>query len=106
MYKAFDMWLPGYVQRSRWQRPKNSPVHILFCVCDHFEPLHDADKKIALERIALWKKEWPELIKNFTDADGVRPRHTFFYPIEQYDRDILASIAELCSLTGGEVEIH
>ena len=106
MYKAFDMWLPSYLKRSRWQHPGNGKVHLLFCVCDHFEPLHDADKKTALERMALWKKEWPALVKNFTDVDGAPPRHTFFYPVEQYDKDILDATAEVCSLSGGEVEIH
>ena len=62
---------------------------ILLCVCDHFEPLHHADKPEALRRMGLWKNEFPKNIAPFRDADGVRPRHTYFYPIEQYDRDIL-----------------
>ncbi|MDB6025369.1 MAG: hypothetical protein JWM68_1592 [Verrucomicrobiales bacterium] len=106
MYKSLDIWMPAYLARKRWSRPHGSPVHIVLCVCDHFEPFHDADKKTALERLDLWKRRWPSLISDFKDVDGVRPRHTFFYPIEQYDKEVLESLAEVCQLSGAEVEIH
>ena len=32
--------------------------------------------------------------------------HTFFYPIEQYDADIVEALAELCAETGSEIEVH
>ncbi len=105
MYKALDQWLPAYLRRPRYEKP-SGVKHILFAVCDHFEPLHDADKKVALERLADWKKNWPALVKNFADIDGVHPRHTFFYPVEQYDKDLLDEIAEICALSGAEVEVH
>jgi hypothetical protein len=105
MYKALNLWLPAYLRQPRRADPDGvTDVH--FAVCDHFEPLHDADKPTALERIRRWKREYPPLIEPFAAADGVRPRHTFFYPAEQYDADILAELAELCRLCGGEVELH
>ena len=105
MFKALNLWLPAYLRRPR--RPAPAGVtDILLAVCDHFEPLHDADKSTALERIRRWQREFPPLIENFRDADGVRPRHTFFYPVEQYDADILAELKKLCELCGGEVELH
>ncbi len=105
MIKALDLWLPAYIRRRRPPAP-DGVVDILFCICDHFEPLHHADKSIALERIQRWKNEYPKLIEPFRDADNCRPRHTFFYPIEQYDKDIVGELAELCALCGGEVELH
>src|SRR5262249_25076651 len=42
----------------------------------------------------------------FRDADGRPPRHTFFYPIEQYDAEEVAALAHLCLAGYGEVEIH
>jgi hypothetical protein len=105
MYKNLDLWLPSYWRRARFVKP-NGTIDLMMAVCDHFEPLHDADKKTALEKIAYWKKEFSPLIKSFPDADRILPRHTFFYPIEQYDKDIVSSLAELCQLCGGEVEIH
>jgi hypothetical protein len=105
MYKALDLWLPAYLRRARYRKPPGV-VHILLAVCDHFEPLHDADKKTAMNRLAQWQQHWPALVNEFKDADGVRPRHTFFYPIEQYDKGILDSLTEICQSSGAEVEIH
>ncbi|MFP6873980.1 MAG: hypothetical protein VCA55_10790 [Verrucomicrobiales bacterium] len=44
--------------------------------------------------------------EQFRDSCGIPPRHTFFYPIEQYNEQLLAVIAELCAETGCETEIH
>lgn len=106
MYKAFDKWLLGYLGRSRTAPPTGSPVDILLCVCDHFEPFHATDKRGALARMKAWNDAFPGLIEKYKDADGVSPRHTFFYPIEQYDRDILDELERLTDVCGGEVEIH
>lgn len=105
MYKALDLWLPSYLRRPRFEEPTGT-IDIMLAVCDHFEPLHHADKAEALGRIRQWKKDYPNLIQPFPDSDQCRPRHTFFYPIEQYDSDLLDELAELCKLCGGEVEIH
>ena len=78
----------------------------MLAVCDHFEPFHRAGKEEALERVATWKARFTELTREFSDADGGPPRHTFFYPIEQYDSDVIGQIAELCHTTGSETEVH
>src|SRR5437016_1921506 len=105
MFKALNLWLPAYLRRkSRVQSGRTTDL--LLAICDHFEPLHAADKTVALERIGQWQRDYPKLIAPFADADGCRPRHTFFYPIEQYDPDIVNGLAGLCHLCGGEVELH
>ena len=78
----------------------------MIAVCDHFEPLHHTDKTGALKRIGEWCDRFPDLIRQFQDADGQSPRHTFFSPVEQYDRELLDPLAGLCHQTGSEVEIH
>jgi hypothetical protein len=105
MYKALDLWLPAYLRQPRRPDP-GGVTDILLAVCDHFEPLHDADKATALERIRRWRHEYPALIQPFPAADGIRPRHTFFFPVEQYDADLLAELTGLCRDCGGEVELH
>jgi hypothetical protein len=105
MFKALDLWLPAYLRRPRRSHSRG-PTHILLAVCDHFEPLHDADKPTALERLRRWQYEFPPLIAPFRDADRQSPRHTFFYPVEQYDADILTALAGLCRACAGEVEVH
>ena len=53
-----------------------------------------------------WASEYPRLFDRFRDADGRPPRHSFFYPIEQYDAFELDALADLCRRDYGEVEIH
>jgi hypothetical protein len=106
VYKSLNIWLPSYLRHKNWRKNPDNITDILLCVCDHFEPFHHADKAEALSRLELWNREYPKLIQNFHDADGQNPRHTFFYPIEQNDEDVLDRIEELCRRSGGEVEIH
>ena len=103
--QTLNLWLPAYLRQKPVPRPEGVK-DILLCVCDHFEPLHHADKAEALRRMAQWQSEFPKNIAPFRDADGVRPRHTYFYPIEQYDRDILNEVRKLVDVSGGEVELH
>jgi hypothetical protein len=108
MIRALDRWLPSYLLRSR-RRPVatvESPVHVFLAVCDHFEPFHDTDKAGALKALADWAERWPALVEAHRDHSGRGPRHTFFYPIEQYDADVIARLSEVCQRTGSEVEVH
>ena len=106
MFKALDLWLPAYLNRSRTDAGFRGTRHVLLCVCDHFEPFHDTDKAGALARLAVWRREFPKLAGEFRDAGGEPPRQTFFYPIEQYDADVIGELAGLCRDTRCEVEIH
>src|SRR5262249_13334178 len=40
------------------------------------------------------------------DSDGRPPRHTFFFPIEEYEKAYVDALAGLCRAGFGEVEIH
>lgn len=106
MIKALDLWLPAWLNRSRSARQSSGIRHVMLAVCDHFEPFHRAGKGEALMRVATWKRGFTELTREFSDADGTPPRHTFFYPIEQYDSDVIGLLAELCHATGSEAEVH
>lgn len=103
MIKALDKWLPSYV---RWKGSSVAPTDVMVAVCDHFEPFHATDKAGALGRLKLWRDKWPAMVSQFKDHDGQGPRHTFFYPIEQYDRDIIHELAALCGESFGEGEVH
>lgn len=105
MLRALDIWLPAWRRRERSANPLGFR-HVMVCVCDHFEPFHDTDKAGALARMALWHREWPRLAGEFQDADGQPPKHTFFHPIEQYDPDVIAALADVCAASGSEAEIH
>jgi hypothetical protein len=108
MFRAIHRWLPAYLLRPR-ARPRpgpGEPLTVFIAVCDHFEPFHGKDKAGALAVMEEWARRWPEMVASHRDSLGRGPRHTFFYPIEQYDRDIIDRLADLCARTGSEVEIH
>src|SRR5437762_8461979 len=91
--KNLHTWLPGYL-RQRLQTvttPRSAePRHLLFCFCDHFEPLWGgADAERGKKRVRAWRLGYPKLAQGFTDADGRPPRHSFFFPGEQYAPELL-----------------
>jgi len=105
MLKALDLWLPAWWRRKH-ETSGLGARHVILAVCDHFEPLQRGDKLDALERLATWRRDFPKSIAGVTDSGGQAPRHTFFYPVEKYDPEIVGQIAALCAETGSELEIH
>lgn len=103
--KGLDIWLAPYLTRDR-DPPLEGCTDIVLAVCDHFEPFHGVEKREALARVARWAERFPEMAGRFRDHDGVGPRHSFFYPVEQYDAEIVEGIAAICRGTGSEAEIH
>ncbi len=104
-----ETWVPTYLATvGRRRAPRSgASVHVLLAIADHFEPNwrvvgHDR----AWLRVARWIREYPALFGAFRDSDGRPPRHTFFYPMEDYEPSHLDALAELCRTGFGEVEIH
>jgi hypothetical protein len=63
--------------------------------------------ELALSRVAQWRNKWPRIAEDAPrDADGQRPQYSFFYPQEDYRRDLLDGIAEMVTLGVGDVEVH
>jgi hypothetical protein len=107
--RSVDRWMITYIrERSRRHAPKPGQlVHLLLCIADHFEPRNGGvTPDVARGRMRRWAEDYPRLCQEFRDSDGRPPRHTFFYPIEQYDESDLDALAEICGLGLGEVEIH
>ncbi len=104
--RQIHLWIGSYLRRSR--RPNvDGTTHILFCFVDHYEPMwlgvpYDQEKK----RVQRWIDEYPVLACRHTDADGHHPKHTFFYPEEEYRPEHIEAISQLCRLGLGELEIH
>lgn len=102
------LWLPGLLRSRRVrQRPSNEgPIDVLLCMADHYEPGHgDPGLSVERARVTAWVERLPRLAR-FADADGRPPRHTFFFPAEQYRREHLDRLSSLCEAGLGEVEIH
>lgn len=105
MMKAADKWLLPWL-KQRLARPRWPITDVVLTVCDHFEPFHHSDKDGAMRRMREWHLRFPDLVKASRDSGGHTARHTFFYPVEQYDADVIASLADLCRTTRNEVEVH
>jgi hypothetical protein len=91
----------------------SGPVHLILAVADHFEPAIDPTsgyKRVPrpeqLRRLEFWSREYPKVVENLRDHDGRPFVHTYFYPAEQYDQELLEMLAEHCHAGWGETEIH
>ena len=109
--KHFDAWIEGYarhvVTRPRWPARARGPRHLLFAFCDHWEPLwNEVSEAQADARVRFWAEEYPKLASAYHDADGRPPRHSFFFPGEQYRPGWLDTLADLARRGLGEVEVH
>ena len=109
-HKYVHRWLGGYLLSlgRRWLRRRHDgPRHLLFALCDHYEPLWGgADVAQGKARVDRWCTGYPQLAERFTDADGHSPKHSFFFPGEQYQPEYLEGLAGLCRRGFGEVEVH
>jgi hypothetical protein len=107
--RGLDRWLPSYLRdsaRRRDPRPGDE-VHLLLCIADHYEPKQfQPPPHLARARVERWVRDYPQQFARFHDSDGRPPRHTFFYPEEQYEPEYLDALADLCRRGFGEVEIH
>jgi len=112
--RHLETFLRGYLVdegRRALDRRKGPQVegarHLLVAVCDHHEPLwNKADERRGAERIRAWREGYPRLTAGYRDADGKPPRHSFFFPGEEYRPQFLEPLAELARAGLGEVEIH
>ncbi|MFO0888494.1 MAG: hypothetical protein U0790_05020 [Isosphaeraceae bacterium] len=105
--RGLDRWLVPYLTTRRPRPPADAPVHLLLCVADHFEPKRGGPPEaVAARRVRDWVGGYPRLFDRFRDSDGKPPRHSFFYPVEEYEPRYLDDLAALCRAGFGEVEVH
>ena len=88
-------------------RPGRKRPLVLLALADHYEPFwRGAGRKQALERVAAWERGWPDFCEGLRDARGMPPQHTFFYPADEYDAEVVDRLAALCNRGLGDVEVH
>ena len=84
--------------------------HIVIVIANHFEPGWSANGVLDLEtqkrRLDDWHEKARKIGEAVRDSDNTKFRHTNFYPAEQYDRDLLETLAAMEREGLGEVEIH
>jgi len=104
-----EIWAPGYAsdRLGRWLRPEPRLERVWLALCDHFEPFWTTrDANVARDRVALWRKRWPEIAGRHRDSVGMPPQYSFFYPEEEYRPELLDQLSELVTAKLGDVEIH
>lgn len=121
MKNKFAPWMLDWAIGRAWTNvgrlfgaKRQQPEHILLALCDHFEPQWTGDPQnpgrapalTSRPRVLTWRKRYPEFVTNLHDDSGRPPRHTFFYPGDQYAFDLVEPLAELVELGLAEVEVH
>jgi hypothetical protein len=111
--RGVHRWILPYILSAHRRRApkKGQPITVLLALCDHYEPKRgNATMEVARKRVRQWVEEYPRLFSRFRDSDGLPPQHTFFYPEEEYEPELLDMISGLCRHKDGnrygEVEIH
>lgn len=102
-----NLWLPGYLS-DRMGRLNSRPAKRLWVsLTDHFEPHGNTTLDNAFKRMAKWTDRWPTIAASAPkDANGRPPVFTMFYPQEEYQRDLLNIIADLCRTGTCDTEVH
>jgi len=99
--------------RQALRSPVSGPVHLVIALADHFEPAIDPTsgfKRVPrpeqMLRVEFWTGEYPKAADGLLDHDGRPLVHTYFYPAEQYDEELVEMLATHCHAGWGETEIH
>ncbi len=106
--RGLDQWLIPHLLGPRKRGPKpGEPVELILAVCDHYEPKRGgASAAKARARVQQWVDQYPRQFTRFRDVHGRPPQHSFFYPEDEYDPELLDMLAGLCRQGYGEVEVH
>lgn len=106
-------WLARYPfarARALFEMNAFEKKHVIITVANHFEPGWSTngflDKKTQVRRLKDYRERFKAEAGTVLDCDGTPFRHTNFYPVEQYDRDLLEIMSEMQAEGLGEVEIH
>jgi len=91
----------------------SGPIHLILAMADHFEPAIDptdgykrVPRSEQIRRLETWTHEYPKVVDRWRDHDGRPFVHTYFYPAEQYDEELIGMLADHCHAGCGEIEVH
>ena len=103
--RNMHFWLANYLRRQRPSPRRNTVVYV--AVADHYEPYGgNAPREVAHRRLKRWMETYPAIAAEHRDSVGRTPCHTFFYPIEEYDPEVLDALADLSRRGFGDVDVH
>jgi hypothetical protein len=112
MFRNTHIWLGSYIKQhlagcfNKVDKNK-TPISVLFTICDHYEPYwQNNDDTISYNRVKRWMDHYQPVAAAHRDCLGNSPKHCFFYPIEEYKKNLVEMVAEICRNGFGETEIH
>ncbi len=109
--RGLHRWLPTYVAEAPARLEARSArrgrtTHLMFLVCDHFEPRHAArDDTQVKERLQAWSEGFAYLQKWCDSEFGTRPLHSWFYP-PHHGREAFGPLSRWVHDGLGEAELH
>ena len=96
--RGLDQWLPTYLTGAG-TTPSDRLTASCTCCCASRTTSSRGTAGCPSRSLAGgWRRgsgKYPRALGGFTDSDGRPPRHTFFYPMEQYVEADLDSLARL-----------
>lgn len=105
--RNMQFWIRTYIYNAFSAKVKSPVKHVYFCLVDHYEPYYgDATEEEARKLVDDWVTNYPEIAKLHSDSDGNPPQHSYFYPIEEYDKHILDQLSRICKSGYGDVDVH
>ncbi len=104
--RNIHIWFLPWLRRQLFG-PFARPRVLHVVLADHWEPYYQQVAKAhAHERVRRWIEGYEQLAPKHRDGRGRHPVHSYFYPVEEYDEEILDRLAEHCRRGFGDVEIH
>ena len=104
MKKLWKMYFYSYVS-FKWAisylinslKKKDKPIHILFCLADHYEPgTGKVNKQVEKERVTELLLKYPKLADQHKDYFGNHPKRTWFFPPHYHRYSNLKHLVSLC----------
>jgi hypothetical protein len=82
------------------------PTHFLLAIANHFEPgWQNVPLAVGINRVTSWI-ETTDKIRNIKDQYGSGLKHSYFFPLEQYEKAYIETLARHCREGFGEIEVH
>jgi hypothetical protein len=105
--RNMHLWIVPYITRSLSNKPSPKYQNVYVCLADHYEPYFgNADQEKARGLVDTWVKKYREIASQHTDSFGSHPKHSYFYPIEEYDEYVMSKLKDICDEGLGDVDIH
>ena len=97
--------IPGHFLKS--VRSFSKPLHIIFCMVDHFEPgSGNVSFSVEKKRMKTLLDKLPIIADKHKDSDHISPKRTWFFPPHYHRNNNLRELVSLCEAGYGEIELH